>query len=219
MRVAPDLYFYPFTDPWDNNCNTVVIGGAETVLIDPGHKRYWPRLKAALEADGLKPADIKLCLLTHCHPDHMEAGEILEKEYGATQAMGALEAEFLAGPGRDFFPWMNVEVPRGTIGRLLGEGPIELADKTLEAILTPGHTPGSLSFFWPGAGALITGDAVFDHSVGRTDFPGGSAAQLAASVDKLAAIAGAETLLPGHGPMVSGAERVAANLRFVKGFF
>ena len=219
MQVAPSVYFYPFTSTGENNCNTIILDGPEKVLIDPGHKHLWPHLVRQIEADGLSPTDISLVLHTHCHPDHMEAGEILEFDYGATQAMSPAEARFLQGPGQDFFPWMGLDFPRGSIGRTLEEGPLPLGDKTVYLYLCPGHTPGSLCLHWPEAKLLVTGDVLFAHSVGRTDFPGGSTPSLAASIERLAGLPEVELILPGHGPSLSGADRVAENFRAVRAFF
>lgn len=219
MQIAPSVYFYPFTSMRENNCNTIIIDGPEKVLIDPGHKHLWPQLKEQIEADGLSPADISLVLHTHCHPDHMEAGEILEFDYGAVQAMSEVEAEFLRGPGREMFPWMGLDYPRGSVGRLLSEGPLDLGDKTVQLYLAPGHTPGSLCLHWPEAGLLVTGDVLFAHSVGRSDFPGGDHLALGASIERLSALSGLEMILPGHGPSIIGADRVRANFQAVRSFF
>ncbi len=219
MKIAPSVYFYPFTSFLDNNCNSILIDGETKVLIDPGHKRFWPDLKEMMEKDGFNPADISLVIHTHCHPDHMEAGEFLEKEYGAVQAMGRLEHEFLQGPGLEFFPWMGLEVPTGNITRFLDEGPLDLGDKTLELYLAPGHTPGSLCIHWPEAKVLITGDVVFAQSVGRSDFAGGNNGALGATVERLSQLKDIDFLLPGHGPAVEGEAQVAKNFEVVQRFF
>jgi glyoxylase-like metal-dependent hydrolase (beta-lactamase superfamily II) len=91
MKIIPLVYYYPFTASVENNCNSVLIDGKEKVLIDPGHKHLWPKLKNSIIEDSLDPAEIKLVLHTHCHPDHMEAGQILEEDYGAVQAMSPQE--------------------------------------------------------------------------------------------------------------------------------
>ena len=219
MQIAPSVYFYPFTSYMENNCNSIIIDGPEKVLIDPGHKHLWPQLSAQIEADGLNPADISLVLHTHCHPDHMEAGEIFEFEYGATQAMSSVEAQFLDSAGREFFPWMGLDYPKGSIGRLLEEGPLNLGDKTVNLYLSPGHSPGSLCIHWPESKVLITGDVVFARGVGRTDFQGGDHQALADSIARLAALPDVEILLPGHGPSVIGADKVAANFQSVRAYF
>ncbi|MGL4208762.1 MAG: MBL fold metallo-hydrolase, partial [Candidatus Adiutrix sp.] len=129
------------------------------------------------------------------------------------------ETTFLAGEGLGFFAWMGLDNPKTAIGRTLDEGPWELGDKTLDLYLTPGHTPGSLCIHYPEAGVLITGDVLFAHSVGRTDFPGGDHQQLAASIDKLANLPNVEVVLPGHGPAIIGAAKVAENFEIVKRHF
>jgi len=219
MQVAPSVYFYPFNSSGENNCNTIVLDGPEKVLIDPGHKHLWPALATRLAEDGLSPRDISLVLHTHCHPDHMEAGEFLEFDHGAIQAMSKVEAEFLAGPGREFFTWMGLDYPRGSIGRLLSPGPLDLGDKVIELHLMPGHTPGSLCLHWPEAGVLITGDVLFNGSIGRSDFPGGDAKVLEASLNRLAELEKVDLILPGHGPAVVGVARIRANFNMVRRFF
>lgn len=219
MQVAPSVYFYPFTSFSENNSNSVIISGPETVLIDPGHKHLWPQLLRQIVADGLNPADISMVLHTHCHPDHMEAGEILEREYGAVQAMSEVEAKFLQGPGREFFPWMGLDYPSGSIDRLLSEGPLDLGDKTVQLYLCPGHSPGSLCIHYPEAKALITGDVIFAQSVGRSDFEGGDQRALGESIERLSQLPDVEMILPGHGPSVIGADKVAANFRSVRVYF
>lgn len=219
MQVAPSVYFYPFTSFTENNCNTIIIDGPEKVLIDPGHKHLWPELKQKIIDDGLNPADISLVIHTHCHPDHMEAGEFLEFDYGATQAMSSVEADFLKGPGLEFFPWMGLDYPKGSIGRTLEEGPLDLGDKTVYLYLCPGHTPGSLCIHWPESKVLITGDVLFGRSVGRSDFTGGDQRALGASIARLETLSDVELILPGHGPAVIGAKQVRDNFKAVRAFF
>jgi glyoxylase-like metal-dependent hydrolase (beta-lactamase superfamily II) len=219
MKLFPSIYYYPFTASVENNCNTTIIDAPEMVIIDPGHKHLWPKLKKSIIDDGLNPAGIKFVLHTHCHPDHMEAGQVLEEDYGAVQAMSPQEKEFFDGPGLKFFPWMGLDLPRGHIGRLIPEGPLELGDKTLQLYLTPGHTPGSLCVHWPEAGILIGGDLVFKGGYGRTDFPGGDPEALFASLERISQLDGLETILTGHGPSIVGKTSVDANFREILGHF
>ncbi|MDR1395310.1 MAG: MBL fold metallo-hydrolase [Deltaproteobacteria bacterium] len=215
MRIAPDVYFYPFAGTMENNCNTIVLTGSQPVIIDPGHKHLWPRLADKLDDDGLNPADFKLALFTHCHPDHMEAGQVLEEKFSLTQAMGREEKVFYDGPGQAFFPWMGLDLPSGYIGRLIDPGPLDLGDKVLDVYLSPGHSPGSLCFHWPQERLLITGDVIFARSFGRYDFPGGNLAQLIKSIEALQGLPPAAALLPGHGPAVMGEAEIRDNFSYV----
>jgi glyoxylase-like metal-dependent hydrolase (beta-lactamase superfamily II) len=215
MNIAQSVYFYPFTSAFQNNCNTVLFDGPEKLLVDPGHKFNWPKLKQMIAKDGIDPSTIKLVLHTHCHPDHMEAGEILETDYGAVQAMSPEEKEFYDGPGLSFFNWMGLDVPKGAISRVISEGRLEFPDKTLNLYLTPGHTPGSLCIHWPEAQVLVTGDLVFSRGWGRTDFEGGDQRALTESITKMSQLPDVSAVLCGHGPAIIGANRVAENFKII----
>jgi hydroxyacylglutathione hydrolase len=82
-------------------------------------------------------------------------------------------------------------------------------------LLTPGHSPGSVSIYWPRLKVLIAGDVVFSQGVGRTDLPGGDAKLLKASIDRLSKLP-VDLLIPGHGTAIQGTERVRRNFEFIK---
>jgi glyoxylase-like metal-dependent hydrolase (beta-lactamase superfamily II) len=78
---------------------------------------------------------------------------------------------------------------------------IEEAGLRLQVIHTPGHTPGGISLYSEIDGVLFTGDALFNESIGRTDFPGGDHAELLASIQKSLLVLPEQTqVYPGHGP-------------------
>ena len=91
----------------------------------------------------------------------------------------------------------------------LKEGPHTFGSIKCEVLTTPGHTPGSLSIYFPELNSIMTGDLLFYHSVGRTDFPGGDHDTLLHSIRKVLFALPEETaVLPGHGPATSiGNER------------
>jgi len=71
----------------------------------------------------------------------------------------------------------------------------------LEARFTPGHCPGHVSLYWPEAGVVFAGDALFQESIGRTDLPGGDITLLARSIrERLYTLPPTTRVLPGHGP-------------------
>ena len=84
-----------------------------------------------------------------------------------------------------------------------------------QIIVTPGHTPGGLSVYWPRHKILISGDIIFMQSVGRSDFPEGDSRALKESVEHLSKLP-VKLLVPGHGPAIQGAEKVRNNFEFVR---
>ena len=74
-----------------------------------------------------------------------------------------------------------------------------MGDITFQVLHTPGHTPGSVCYDVPEAGVLFSGDTLFYHSYGRTDFPGGSERDMVASLRRLWALPGDRKVYPGHG--------------------
>jgi flavorubredoxin len=67
MNIGKDLFYYPWETLTENNCNTYVIRGDMTVLIDVGHLKHLGRLLASMEEDGLSPQGLDLIMSTHCH--------------------------------------------------------------------------------------------------------------------------------------------------------
>lgn len=89
---------------------------------------------------------------------------------------------------------------------------LEVAGFEVEVRHVPGHSAGSLLFWFPGEGVAISGDAIFRRSVGRTDFPGCSFEVLETSIrQKIFTLPGATRLYPGHGPWTTVAEECRSN--------
>jgi glyoxylase-like metal-dependent hydrolase (beta-lactamase superfamily II) len=183
-----------------------------------------------LERDGLKAEDIGLIINTHSHPDHCEANEALversKAKAGANSAKRALitihedEAEYQRAMGALFAKMLGREV-KFEADFYLKEGQLNLGQESrinLEILHTPGHSPGSISLYWPDNGVLITGDVVFFGSVGRTDIPGGDGELLKQSIERLSEL-DVEYLLPGHstefGSIIRGKEEVKQNFDFI----
>ena len=214
MELQKDLYAYLWQDAYENNCNSYVIRGERTVLIDPGHSRHLVRLFSQMEEDGILPDEIHVLILTHGHPDHLEGLEaFLEKPVRI--AMSREEERYLLGDGKLLLDMMGQPLPSFGIDFYLGEGELQLGTKTFNILQTPGHSPGSLSIYWPERKALFTGDLIFYQGVGRTDFPGGSSRLLRESIERLSRL-DSEILLSGHGEVVRGREAVLRNFHFIR---
>ncbi len=87
--------------------------------------------------------------------------------------------------------------------------------EVFEIYQTPGHSPGSLSIYWKARKALFTGDVIFYGGIGRTDFAEGNSKLLLQSIERLSQL-DTELLLPGHGEIVMGRERVLQNFESIR---
>ena len=88
---------------------------------------------------------------------------------------------------------------------------LRLGKEVLEVLAVPGHSPGSIALYSPDGGFVITGDALFNQGIGRTDLPGGNHKTLIESITKRLFTLPPETMVyPGHGPETTiGDERIA----------
>ncbi|HHU75472.1 MAG TPA: MBL fold metallo-hydrolase [Firmicutes bacterium] len=228
MQLTEKIYAYPWKG-MGNNCNAYLYAGEKKILMDPGHihneynEKCLEKLLAEMKADGFTPEKIDLIICTHGHPDHCEAAALLQDEYQIRVAMHR-EEETSMDIMAKFFEQMAGKSPeRPRIDIYLQEGELELGtggikDKVV-LYLTPGHSPGSLSIYFPDERALVTGDVVFSGSIGRTDFPGGDFLTLGKSVEELSHIEDLEWLLPGHMQIVQGEEAIRRNFTMIKRMF
>lgn len=184
--------------PLRANSYLLTADGKEAVLIDCGGAEPL----AAAQARGLR---IGFVLLTHGHFDHIGGCAALQRagaKVGCAEGERALlnSADNLASlagvPTEPFTPDLTFR----------GGDELDLCGLHIRVIATPGHTPGGVCFAC--GNSLFTGDTLFCGSVGRTDFPGGSAAALRQSVRALLAMEGDMDVYPGHDePTTLGYER------------
>ena len=198
--------------------NTYVLYNAkkECCIIDPGcyFSEERDRLKTDIEKTGLKPV---LLLNTHCHLDHIFGNKFVHETWGLDLHIHEKEKIVLAnGPAsglRFQLPFENYEGPLIYIKE--GEN-IKLGDDELEVFFTPGHSPGSVSFYHEAGGFVIGGDVLFNSSIGRTDLPGGDYDTLVNSIQtKFFTLPDDTKVYSGHGPVTTvGFEKM--NNPFVK---
>jgi glyoxylase-like metal-dependent hydrolase (beta-lactamase superfamily II) len=149
------------------------------LVIDPGGDVY--RIVGEVNRNELK---VRYILITHGHIDHIGGAEELRRITKAPVFIHPLDA-----PGLNFKPDAN----------LYDGQKIELGTYRISVLHTPGHSPGGVCFYAPGA--VFTGDTLFAGSVGRTDFPGGDHHRLIEGVVKKVFPLGDELrVYPGHGP-------------------
>lgn len=212
MQLADGLYAYPWSQTSVNNCNTYLVNHGSPVMFDPGHAQLYGNVEVGLTSDGIKEAPA-LVVLTHCHPDHMEAALNLQK-LGCRLAMHRAEVEYMMGEGRPLAAALGLDVSAITIDVLLEEGDLKVGGHQIQVIHTPGHSPGHICLYLPQHKALVAGDLVFAQGVGRVDFPGGDGQALKDSITRVAQL-DLEMVLPGHGPIIKGAEMVHRNFEII----
>jgi glyoxylase-like metal-dependent hydrolase (beta-lactamase superfamily II) len=179
------------------------------VLIDPGHAQFIDHVKRGLSDLNLSTSDMGMVLLTHAHPDHIEAVPFFKNE---STLIAVHEAEWLLAKSMEPYlqSALGLNLDAFSPDIFLREGNFSFNGMMFEIFHTPGHSPGSVSLYWPEKKALFTGDLIFRDGLGRTDLPGGDGAQLKESIKRLSGL-DAEYLLSGHGDVIIGKEKVKEN--------
>jgi len=206
---SPDVRSFT-VGPVQENCYLVRAGStsAHAVIVDPGDEHE--RLLAAARALGV---EIEAILITHCHFDHIGAVAPLARATGAPVYCPEIERGVLADVMRwvppGFGPFESYEAEH----LLAGGERLALAGLEIDVIFTPGHSPGHLTYAispaatgagqrsgeTPGGRGLLSGDVLFQGSVGRVDLPGGDWATLERSIGELLrAFPGNTVVYPGH---------------------
>ncbi|MBW1740131.1 MAG: MBL fold metallo-hydrolase [Deltaproteobacteria bacterium] len=211
MKVTDNLHAFIWRDITTNNCNTYLIDGPQKILIDPGHRHLFSHVRQGLADLSLSPDQIDLVIVTHGHPDHLEAVQMFEKP--TLVAISYEENRFIKDLVGPYAPAMELDSFKPDF--FLQEGDLTVGDCTFQVIHTPGHSPGSICLYWPDYKVLFTGDVVFSQGIGRTDLPGGNSKLLKESIQRIAAL-DATYLLAGHGEIVSGRKSVKANFRMIE---
>ncbi len=211
------LTVQPFTfNPVQENTYVVYNEKGQCCIIDPGcyFASEEMELKKFIEDKRLKPIYL---LNTHCHLDHIFGNRFVHKTFGLELHLHPLEKPVLEhGPvsGQMFqLPFDNYDGPL----HYLEEGDqIRIGDEVMDILFTPGHSPGSISFYSKAHKFLISGDVLFEGSVGRTDLPGGSFEVLEQSIrTKLYTLPEDVIVYSGHGGSTTIGDEMRSN-PFVK---
>ena len=152
-------------------------------------------------------------LNTHCHVDHVLGVKHVQTAYKCPLRAHPEEAGLLKNvPIMGEVFGLNVEALSGIDQHVSDDESISLGEDILKAILVPGHSPGSLSYYAQEAGFVITGDALFEGSIGRTDLPGGDYDTLINAIRSRLLTLPPETIVyPGHGNPTTIGEEASNN--------
>jgi len=192
--------------------NCWVIGNRQTgeaICIDPGDQ---PDEVLALAKD--MGVTIKVIANSHAHIDHILGVSGVHRATGAGFLLNEGDLDLLRNGFQSSAERFGLDPndPPPDPTAFVSEGDIiEVAGLRLRAIATPGHTPGSVSYY-ADEGLLFSGDTLFRGSIGRTDFPGGDFDQEMTSIcDRLLELPDETVVLPGHMQQTSIGDERASN--------
>ena len=161
--------------------NCYIVGSEsskEAAVIDPGAD--FNKIDNKINELGVIP---KIIILTHAHGDHLGAVEEFVKKYGTKVYIHEGDAQALTDSNKNFSKVLfgkNISINPDVI--LKDGDEIHLGDLKFEIIHTPGHTKGGICI--KVGNIMMTGDTLFNNSIGRTDFPGGSFEEIIDSIQE-----------------------------------
>lgn len=183
QATAPEM----FGSYIESNCYLVIDEKTkDAVFIDIGGEPK--RIEKVVNTLQVKP---KFILLTHTHFDHVGGVEEISRKYNIPFYVSEIDDEYVQKKTPVFGRIRKAD------GYLKDGDVLKFGESEIKVIETPGHTKGGLCFLIDNK--LFTGDTLFQCSVGRTDFAGGSMSEIIASVKKLAKLDENIEIYPGHG--------------------
>lgn len=196
------LHLASFTfNPFSENTYIIYNETGDAWIVDPG---MYHAAEVTELTDFLKEKQLVLRAIinTHTHIDHIFGVPALKNKFGIPFHMHEADLPVLEGArgsamlfGFDFpeKPEPDGFIPHGEKWKL--------GEDELDVLFVPGHSPGSIAFYYQPGGWLISGDALFNGSIGRTDLPGGHHETLISTIkNNLFPLPDETTVYPGHGP-------------------
>jgi glyoxylase-like metal-dependent hydrolase (beta-lactamase superfamily II) len=190
----------------------VAIDGGESIIVDasPQSEDEIDEVMLAASEGGASPRHL---LLTHAHIDHVMGAAVLAERLGLKWQMDPAEAPLLARSADQaaMFGLPAFRTP-DTTDALRGGDAVAFGSRSWQVLSVPGHSPGSLAFYDTEAAAVISGDALFRRSIGRTDLPLGDLPTLLRAIEtQLLTLPPDTRVLPGHGPPTTIGEEARLN--------
>lgn len=206
MTSIHTLTFNPFAE------NTYIIVDKQSktcAIVDPGcmGPDEEQELLETIQQLHVTPT---ICLNTHCHIDHILGNWFVFSTFKLKPYIHALEVPVIEAGDQVAkmygIPYRKSPDPAGFLDVTQS---IEIGNTKLDMLFTPGHSPGSVSFYCRNSDWVVGGDVLFQNSIGRTDLPGGNHETLIRSIEeKLLVLDDHVVVYPGHGPATTiGHER------------
>lgn len=198
--------------PIRENTYLVYNDAGECIIIDPGC--YFDEEKQMLsdfiETNNLKP--VKL-VNTHCHLDHVFGNKYVSEKYNLPLHLHKLEERMLnLAPASGLMYNLPFDNYSGDFIFIDEGDTLTLGNESFKIFHTPGHSEGSLTFYNEAGKFIISGDVLFQNSIGRSDLPGGDSDILLKSIkDKLLTLPDETIVYSGHGPTTTIGEERRSN--------
>ncbi len=195
------LSVHKFTfNPIQENTYVLYAENGDCCIIDPGcyFDEERNELVRFIQSKNLKPVYL---LNTHCHLDHVFGNKFVSETWQLPLYLHETEKMVLSfAPKSADMYGLPFENYTGEMKWLIPGDIIKIGDSELKVLFTPGHSPGSVSFYNEKDGYVISGDVLFSGSIGRTDLPGGDYDQLEQSIkSQLYTLPDATKVYSGHG--------------------
>ena len=208
MMTIQTFVFNPFQE------NTIVAFDEtrEAVVIDPGCYAAEER-KDLDDFISTRKLTVKYLLNTHCHIDHVLGNDYIKEKYKVKLLIHPYDEPVLRAvksyATNYGFPGYRETLP----DQYLKEGDtVQFGNTTLEVLFLPGHSPGHIGFYNRDQKVILSGDVLFEGSIGRTDLPGGDFNTLIDSIHrKLFTLPDDVIVYPGHGRTTTLGEEKISN--------
>lgn len=199
-------------NPFQENTIVAFDETREAVLIDPGC--YEPEERKDLDDFiSTQKLTVKYLLNTHCHIDHVLGNDYVKEKYKVKLLIHAYDEPVLRAV-KSYAPNYGFPGYRETLpDEFLKEGDtVQFGNTTLHVLFLPGHSPGHVGFYNSVQKVILSGDVLFDGSIGRTDLPGGDFNTLIDSIHrKLFTLPDDVVVYPGHGRTTTLGEEKISN--------
>lgn len=199
-------------NPFQQNTYLIWNSQNEAAIIDPGNSNNTENqaIKNFIETNNLT---LKRLLLTHAHIDHVMGNKFIFDEYKLLPEMHVADLFFIEKMTDTAHMYgVNCEQSPNPSSYINDNDIITMGELTIKCIHTPGHSPGSISFYFEKERVLISGDVLFYGSIGRTDLPMGNHETLISSIkNKLFHLGDDVKVYSGHGPATSIGFEKASN--------
>jgi hydroxyacylglutathione hydrolase len=188
--------------PVSSNCYLISSKDQESIIIDPGDES--DKIIQTIENNNLKP---RIILLTHGHFDHILAAKEIQTKY-KIEVLAHPDDQFLIddleAEIQKFIPGYKTFKPPQVNYSLLSNSSINYLDYEIKLLHLPGHSPGSVGFYFPHQSLVFSGDVIFaGGGIGRYDFPYASYADLKTSINKILDLPTNTIIYSGHGSSTS----------------